>query len=148
MSDPVIQEDGFGCGVACVAYVLGLSYRAAKSLFATPENAAEIGYFCDDIVEALSRGNLDYTRRQYSGDPIPVGSIVFSDYSDTHPGGHWLVKVKNGWMDPWINFDAMHPDTATAQAGIRQSLPSRPTHVVEPIMHESLRRFIRQLINH
>jgi hypothetical protein len=34
----VRQEDGFGCGVACVANLLGVSYQQALQLFYNPNH--------------------------------------------------------------------------------------------------------------
>ena len=61
MKKAIAQEHGTGCGVSCVAFVLGKSYQGALKLFGRPKNATTCGYSCRDIVTALSKGGRDYS---------------------------------------------------------------------------------------
>jgi hypothetical protein len=42
-----------------------------------------------------------------------------------------LLRVKNGWVDPWINITALDLDKAVA--GIRARLPGNVWYVLFPI---------------
>lgn len=135
----VAQEDSMGCGVACVANRLGISYAQALRLFDEPGNAKTIGYKCKYIVEALSRGGLDVRLRHIKQAdrkavargklPIATGAIVLLEKSEKYPYQHYLLKVDGSWCDPWIN---MHddPDVTHAQAGIRATLPGLPYYAI------------------
>jgi len=61
---PVTQEHSLGCAVACVAYVINRSYKEALKLFREPEKAWTVGYYCDDIVRALAKADLNYIWHQ------------------------------------------------------------------------------------
>lgn len=133
----VLQKHPMGCGVACVAFVLGRTYERAHGDFAKKNGAWTRGYYCSEIVRALTRALKKRGRyRWYElpskvGDPdIPVGSIVFVASCRRYPSGHFLVKTAaNRYMNPWINF----PSIAPSQAGFETKLPSRPTFVVAPV---------------
>ena len=51
----------------------------------------------------------------------PIGTIVFlSDDSGRYAGaGHYILKVRNGWMDPWATGDSKN-----RKAKIRPTLPT------------------------
>ncbi len=102
----VAQEDPMGCGVACVANRLGISYAEALKLFDRPEDARTIGYKCRYIVEALRRGGVDarlhhikHSLRHVtiSGrDPEITGAIVLLVRSERYPYQHYLLKTAEG----------------------------------------------------
>ena len=133
------QQDEMGCGVACVANRLDISYDKALKLFEYPEYAKTVGYKCKYIVSALRSAGLDVRLRHIKAADrdevmqgnvhIPVGAIVFLEKSELYPFQHYLVKVDDGWLDPWIN---MHddPDVTHAKAGIRKHLPGRPYYAI------------------
>lgn len=138
----VAQEDLMGCGVACVANRLGVSYQQALELFEYPEYAKTIGYKCKYIVAALNRGGchvrLHHIKKQDRAaiaiemlrvEPRAEGAIVLLERSEKYPYQHYLLRVENGWCDPWIN---MHddPDVTHARAGIRKTLPGLPYYAV------------------
>jgi hypothetical protein len=55
-----------------------------------------------------------------------TGTIVFSRFSQAYPQGHYLVRTKVGWMNPWINY----PEIVPARSGITKKLPARATYAI------------------
>lgn len=129
----VPQEDPMGCGVACVANRLDISYSNAMELFEYPEFARTIGYRCKYVVEALQKADEDvklkHIRRDQPLPNLPSGSIVLLEKSDKYPQQHYLLKVDQGWVDPWINI---HTDSRIehAKPGIRSKLPGRAYYAI------------------
>ena len=127
----ITQEHPLGCGVACVAFRRGTSYADSLSLFAHPENAWSVGYYCADMVAALARAGLTYAFAEYdaarhSGLLSQEGTIVFIGACEKLPSGHYLIRAREGWMNPWSNFPSMVP----ARSAFQDSLPGTVTHVV------------------
>ncbi|KKU03717.1 MAG: hypothetical protein UX88_C0034G0006 [Candidatus Woesebacteria bacterium GW2011_GWC2_47_16] len=127
------QKDLLGCGVACTAAVLNISYQEALSLFREGKvKVAETGFYCRDIVEALRSAGLNYEYKHIKGvqkmEMHSRGTIVFLRKSNKYPAGHFLSRSENGWMDPWLNYP--HKDI---QAGFRISLPEEPIYVIFPV---------------
>lgn len=129
--NPVRQEDGLGCAVACVAFVLGVSYQDALMLFKDGKTRVKnkANFYCPEIVAIFKSHGKDYEWKKLK-DMSDVEfscdhSIVFVKKSKKYPFGHFLVRHKNKWMDPWINL----PDKEV-RAGFRNELPSKPTYVV------------------
>ena len=128
-----------GCGVACVANRLGISYLQALEFFAYPQYAKTMGYKCKYIVEALRSAGYDVRLRHIKeGDresvmvgtaAMPTGAIVFLERSEQYPCQHYLLKVEDGWIDPWINMHD-NPGVRYAQAGIRKQLPGKPYYAI------------------
>ena len=59
---PVKQEDQLGCGVACVSFILDISYLEALCLFKKGElRAKRLGFYCKDIIEAFNNIGIRYT---------------------------------------------------------------------------------------
>lgn len=127
---PVRQEDPLGCGIACVAFVLGMSYKRAKRRFSRPAEAERRGFFCKDIVRALGRGGRRY-RTERCGNRRADGTIVFIRRSARYPAGHYLVKSRKGWMDPYLNFQEQK-NFIKARAGFRKRLPGRAQYAIVP----------------
>jgi hypothetical protein len=128
----ITQNHGMGCGVACVAAVTGISYKAALRMFAKPENAWTVGYMCKDLVAALTRMGKPYAYKYLKDKDDPVlkktGTIVFTHFSKAYPRGHYLARIKGGWMNPWVNF----PEIAPARGSIVRKLPAQPIYAVFP----------------
>ena len=109
---PVPQEHPMGCAVACVAFRAGLTYREAHAHFAQQRHAWTRGYYCSEIIDALSKMGLHYIyshfnkneHRQLLRQP---GTIIFIRPSSKFPNGHFLIKAVQGWMNPWANFPLM-----------------------------------------
>ena len=123
------QEHSMGCGVACVASLLGISYKKSLRLF-NKKYASTRGYYLKELALALSKKGLDYkyskitdvTKKSLK---IP-GSIVFIRRSKKYPAGHYLLKTDKGWMNPWINYPKINP----AKSGFQKKLPGEPQWVL------------------
>jgi hypothetical protein len=132
MSLPITQEHGMGCGVACVAYVLKITYQKALKLFSNPKAAWGEGYYCQDIIHALKRAGVSYTFYPAIKLPkqIKSGVIVFIQPCKKYPEGHYLASTPQGhWMNSWINF----PVIACAESGFQERLPSKVCWIIEPV---------------
>ena len=121
--EKIAQQEPMGCGIACVASVTKKPYNIAKGLFEKPENAALKGYYCNDLIRALSKKGLNYEYSKVNSRNKALaneeGSIVFIKRSKKYPEGHFLLKTSEGWMNPWINFPKITP----AKAGFQKKLP-------------------------
>ncbi|HLD58016.1 MAG TPA: hypothetical protein VI977_00025 [archaeon] len=128
---PIAQEDLFGCAVACVAFIIGTTYKKALKLFEHPEDRNLKGYYCRDIVKALDRAGKKYSyaylkknKKQVLKTPL---YIVYLKKSKEYPSGHYLVRAKNRlWMNPWINF----PKIRQAKSGFQTKLPGKPQWII------------------
>ena len=50
--------------------------------------------------------------------------------SEKYPVGHYLLRTKNGWIDPWHNL----PSIDNVQASIRKTLPTNTWYVIYPVI--------------
>jgi hypothetical protein len=130
----VTQDHGLGCGVACVATLLGITYQKALSLFKDgKKRAAKSGFYCKDIVAALERAGLQYEYKYIKPKQIKTiyqeGVIVLIKKSQRYPAGHYLVRVGDLWMDSWINY----PNINSAKSGFRKKLPGKPIYAIYSI---------------
>ncbi len=131
---PITQEHSCGCSVACVASILGISYKRALKLFEKPGYAGARGYYCREIVMALKKGG-----KEYSYSYLKLGkkklleipfSIIYVRKSKSYPLGHFLARDEKGrWMDPWINY----PEVKPAKSGFRKKLPGKASWVIYPL---------------
>lgn len=136
---PVRQEDPLGCGIACVAFVLGISYRRAKRYFRRPAEAERRGFFCRDIVFALKRAGKTCEVKCCRKKTWKPGTIVFIRPNRGYPAGHYLVStmLKAGnrkqvcWMDPWLNL-AVQKNFLKSKAGFRRRLPGMAWYAIVP----------------
>lgn len=135
-AESIVQKHLWGCGAACVAFVLGLDYSTALKLFTYGTHKANTrGFYCKEIVDVLNRSNRNYTHR-YIKDRIKRRiykdyTIVFIGRSPKYPVGHYLCRYQNTWMDPWINFP-VNQNIQEAKAGFRKRLPARPLYAICP----------------
>lgn len=129
MVESITQEDEWGCSIACVAFVTKNSYQDAKKFFTHPEYASTKGYYCGSIVHALKKLGLNYFFRKIKEENKNLikkeNSIVFIGRDKKYPEGHFLIKTKKGWMDPWINL----PEEPR-KSGFRKKLPGNPTWII------------------
>lgn len=129
-NDSVTQSHTMGCGVACVAYILDVSYYEALSLFDEPENAKSIGYYCEDIVSAFRKVNrlYDYAEHILENSNLldKENIIVFCPPHNQYLSGHYFAKTDNKWMNPWINCPIIHPTLS----GFEQFLPIQPSWII------------------
>jgi len=137
MIKPIRQEDVFGCGVACVAYICGLNYTQALNLFRNGKiKAQRSGFLCKDIVRVLKQLGKKYEYRYVTSKIkqkiYKERVIVFIKKSKKYPAGHYLCRAKDGWMDSWINFPKSK-DIRRARAGFRKRLPGKAIYAILPI---------------
>lgn len=132
---PVPQLEEWGCGVACVAYVVGTTYQDARTrLFRGVRGDASsgLGYTRSALVEALARGGSTYracrfpTGRRGEGRAglVPVGGILFVHAPPFGRWGHYVVRCPVGWMDPLdADWKRDAPWVPSSTGRIRRSLP-------------------------
>lgn len=129
---PITQEEPMGCAISCVAFLLNKSYKTTKNMFKYPEHSFTRGFYCGEITRVLNRGGLNYAFSKFKRTQEKIismlGVIVFTERNKNYPGGHFLVKTKNGWMNPWINFPNMIP----SKSGFQKSLPGNIQWVIYP----------------
>lgn len=129
MRELIAQEEPMGCAVACVASLLKISYKDSLRLFKI-KYANSPNFYCRDIIKILKKQGLDYEYKKVTNKTKKevnfIGSIVFVNKSKKYPEGHFLLKTKKGYMDPWINIPKINP----AKAGYRKSLPEKPSWVI------------------
>ena len=105
----VSQQDEWGCGAACVASLLGISYADAKLRLEAHKgadiNARPKGLEPLPITKVLEDVGYKVNRR-YKASTWPLGTIVlltwkFGRYKNS---GHYMLLTGHGWMDPWFNL--------------------------------------------
>jgi len=127
----ITQEGPSGCGVACTAQVLGVSYKKTLRLFKDGENKHTFsGFYCKEIVKVLTRRGyeswFEYIKKSKLKSIYKDSTIVFIKRSKKYPQGHYLVRVGKYWMDPWFNM----PDITPAKSGFRKRLPGKPIYAI------------------
>ena len=126
----VTQEEPMGCGIACVAVALGKSYQQTKSLFDNPEFASTRGYYCRELIKVLNKkfSNYNFSKANEKNKNLLMQDrvIVFIERSNKYPAGHYLIKTKKGWMNPWINF----PNISPAKSGFQKNLPGKAQWII------------------
>jgi hypothetical protein len=128
---PVSQEHPLGCAVACVASLCKMRYQQALELFEVQQHAWTRGFYCSEIVKALANAGLSYAfaefeSKKHSQHITKTGTIVFVAPCSKYPAGHFLLRLKNGWMNPWMNFPRMND----VQAAIEKRLPGKISYLV------------------
>ena len=85
------QEDNLGCSIACVAFICKTNYNTAKKkYFKNLGNAKKTGFYCTDIVKALSRANKKYNYRYIKRKKKFIkNTIVFIKRSKKYSVGHF-----------------------------------------------------------
>lgn len=128
---PITQEAPMGCAIACSASLAGLTYRQMRRYFDNGElKERTSGFFNKDIVSALDKAGIKakgYSIKKWGNRKIGNGTIVFIKRSKKYPEGHFLLKTKTGWMNPWINYPNINP----AKAGFQKTLPKKIDWVIE-----------------
>ena len=110
----VAQEDRWGCGVACVASAVGISYDQAKQELVSYKGRAidspRYGLDLGPIIKVLADHGIEVTKN-WSATRWPVGTIVFlfRDWGRYKGTGHYMLKTSKGWMDPWKNVEDASP---------------------------------------
>lgn len=129
---PVAQQHSFGCGVACLAFILDIKYQGVvKAINEGRYKAGNKGFLCKELVDFLNNKGLDY-HWKYVNIKIrnivcSQGTVVFIKRSKRYPVGHYLARYKDKWMDPWVNFP-----NKNIKAGFRKRLPGKPIYAILP----------------
>ena len=110
----VKQEDEWGCGAACVASLLGISYREAKTLV---EEQKGIGVDAQDPVKGIGYGlelhhlghalkakGINVVEDWRKKENFPDGTIACIRDEGEYKDYHYILKTPHGWMDPWHNM--------------------------------------------
>jgi hypothetical protein len=127
----VTQEGSMGCGVACSASLTGLSYKEMRKLFSKGSiKDKTTGFYNKDFVEALGKIGIKakgYNVKKWGDKRIKPGTIVFSKRSKLYPFGHFLLKTKKGWMNPWKTGTTIKE----AKAGWQKRFPGEKSWIIE-----------------
>ncbi len=136
------QKDLNGCGIATLANLLNKNYDEIKKDFEKKFYTIERGINIADMVRYLKTKGLAYKSKFFNqnkkykynraeGDKYSKieNSITLIAKSEKYPVGHYLLRTKNGWIDPWIDL----PSIDNVRAGIRKTLPNDAWYVLYPI---------------
>jgi hypothetical protein len=137
------QKDLNGCGIACLSNLLNKPYDVIKKDFESKFYTIERGTKMFDLVNYLKFHKLEYKSKFFNqnkkyklnkeeADKFSriTGSITLIIKNEKYPVGHYLLRTKNGWVDPWLDF----PSIDKVRAGIRKELPGNPWYVLYPIL--------------
>lgn len=135
------QKDPNGCGIACLANLLNRPYDLIKKDFEKKFYTVERGTKMFDLVNYLKIQKLNYkskffnqnkkyklNKKEASDYSKILGSITLIAKNEKYPIGHYLLRVKDGWVDPWYNLPNMN-----IKAGLRKKLPGDPWYVLYPL---------------
>jgi ribosomal protein S28E/S33 len=132
MRQSVTQKHHMSCGIACVAFVTGVSYQELASGLLR-EKLERVGFYCAELVSILGRHGFRYRWKKISSQrvlgSIREGDIVFIARTHRYPGGHFLARVKGGWMDPWVNWPEV-TELQHATSGFVTELPGRAEYLL------------------
>ena len=135
MRESITQEFDYGCGIACYAFALGITYQQAVDTLGK-EQASSTRFWVKDLTAALNKASKKYESKHFK--PYlhkrlyEEGTIVLIRRSKIYPAGHYLIRHKKYWMDPWINLPEDR-DIENARSGFRKRLPESPTYVIFPL---------------
>lgn len=128
----ILQEAPMGCAIACAASLAGLSYKKMRAYFNNAKaRESTAGFYNRDIVGALSKIEMVVKAcsiKRFGNRKIKIGAIIFIKRSKNYLAGHYLLKTKNGWMNPWINY----PNIKPVKAGYQKKLPGKVGWVIQP----------------
>lgn len=135
MRKSITQEFDYGCGIACYAFVLGISYEESEDKLGLEQSISE-RFWVKDLTHALNKAGLNYERKYIKPHIKPriykEGVIVLVGRSKEYPVGHYLVRHNKMWMDPWINLPN-NRNIQEANSGFRNTLPGIPKYAILPV---------------
>ena len=135
------QKDMNGCGIACLANLLEKDYDFVKKDFEKKFYKIDKGVNIADMVRYLQMYNLKYKSKFFNQKDFEKvkkeankyskieNSITLIAKSPKHKLGHYLLRTKNVWIDPWFNL----PSIDNVHAHTRNKLPNNPWYVIYPI---------------
>ena len=133
MKKSITQEAPYGCGIACFAFVAGITYTRAGE-FLGPEQAKSERFIVKHLREELNRYGLNYISRHIRPDQIlepKKGTIVLLRRSKQFPVGHYLAYYEDKWMDPYINLEEDR-NFEEPKSGFRDTLPGQIMYALIP----------------
>jgi len=134
MRESITQEFDYGCGIACFAFALNVTYKqAAKQLGEVQANSTR--FWIKDFATALNISGKHYIAKHLKPSVMrkiyKEGAIVLIRRSKRYPTGHYLIRHKGHWMDPWINLPS-NKSIEHAESGFRKRLPGKPMYALLP----------------
>ena len=79
-----------------------------------------------DVFNLLRKYNKKLRKTIYKD-----GTIVLIRRSKKYIAGHYLIRYKGLWMDPWINL-TVDNNILQAESGFRRRLPGSPSYAIFP----------------
>lgn len=132
MKNPVVQEDSFGCGAACLAFLTDATYQEITSQLGQSKAKTQ-GYLCKDLCALLNKYGFScsykYLKPHLKRFIYTNNTIVFIKRCNKYPGGHYLIRYKNLWMDPWVNFKT-DKNIKNAEPAFTKRLPGKPIYAM------------------
>lgn len=133
------QHDINGCGIACLANLLNKDYQTVKKDFENKFYKIDRGIKVFDMANYLNdlgknyktkffNTNKEFTQKDFNSFSKIEGSITLIRKSNKYPVGHYLLRVKEGWVDSWFNL----PSINNVYADVRKTLPEDPWYIVYP----------------
>jgi hypothetical protein len=126
IQNTIPQEDDLGCGAACLAVLLKISYKKVISLL--NENKIDIknGLYFKQMIDVLNKVvGKDFYFKHLKDKKLVYknGMIVYIKRTNKFPFGHFLIRENNMWHDSWINLPS-----EPIVAGFRKRLPYKPSY--------------------
>jgi hypothetical protein len=113
-----------------MAFIVGKTYDEVVNHLGKLK-AKNSGFYCREIVSYFKKlgylAEYHYLKPKWRKKIYRDNVIVFIKRSKKYPFGHYLVRYKNLWMDPWINWDE-DKNIKNAKAGFRKKLPGKPIY--------------------
>lgn len=132
MRQSITQEFEYGCGIACYAFALQISYQQATERLGS-EQAKSTRFWVKDLVIALNAAGLMYTSKHVKhtekSPNYKEGTIILIRRSKRYLTGHYLIRHNNHWMDPWMNLPYDN-DIQNARSGYRKRLPGKAMYSI------------------
>jgi len=134
MRDSVTQEFDYGCGIACFAFALNVTYQQAAHRLGDQQANSE-RFWVKDFIVALNKSDKHYVSKYMKPSMMrkiyKEATIILIRRSKQYPTGHYLIRHKGHWMDPWINLPT-DSNVKHAQSGFRKRLPGKPMYALLP----------------
>jgi hypothetical protein len=132
MKKSITQEFDYGCGIACYAFAINLSYKEAATRLGAKQ-ASSTRFWVKDLTTALNDAGAAYVSKYIKPHIRKLiyqeGTIVLIRRSKHYPSGHYLIRHNGRWMDPWINLP-YDKNISHAMSGFRKRLPGTPMYAI------------------
>jgi ABC-type bacteriocin/lantibiotic exporter with double-glycine peptidase domain len=128
----ISQKHNLGCGAACLAFLLNISYDKVVNYFGEKKLNNE-GLYLKEMIKFLKKygyeGDYKYLKPKLKRKIYKSGTIVFIKRDKNYPYGHYFVRDNKKWFDSWINF-LEEKNIKNAKAGFRKRLPGKPIYAL------------------